>query len=66
MNIGFKWKAVLIIFPTVLIMRIVEQMLVHDLHAKNKKTDYVMKDSGTNYAKLYRRKNETANADGDF
>ena len=25
-----------------------------------------MKDSGTNYAKLYRRKNETANADGDF
>ena len=35
-------------------------------HAKNKKTDYVMKDSGTNYAKLYRRKNETANAEGDF
>ena len=34
-------------------------------HAKNKKTDYVIKDSGTNYAKYNRRQNEIVNTDGD-
>ena len=49
-------------------MQIVEQMLMHDLciMQRIKKTDYVMKDSGTNYAKYYRRKNEIVNTDGDF